>query len=47
MPKEYNIVNSNGEITWGPFDDELAAHNKLKQLLDRAIDDECEGLKVI
>lgn len=45
--QEFNIVDSNGDVKWGPFSDELAAHNKLQQLINNAIDDECDGLKIV
>ena len=42
----YNIVTADGEVKWGPYDTELEAHNKLKSLLDHAIEDECDGMHV-
>ena len=40
LPEEFNIYNSHGEVVRGPFNDEVLAHNALRNLLDRAVDDD-------
>ena len=42
LPEEFNIYNAHGEVVRGPFRDEVLAHNMLRNLMDRAVqDDEC------
>jgi hypothetical protein len=43
---EFNIIDSYGEVKFGPFSSEVAAHNKLRDMFQHAIEDECEGFSV-